>query len=91
MVLSFESCGSGDGPCFVLFAEVHMYGLMAEHSNDDIVVWNGEHGDFATNREWHGHLKRDYTHHDMMGTNMRYPTMSSLRGVCMYFCYGQRR
>ena len=28
-------------------AEVHMYGLMAEHSNDDIVVWNGEHGGFA--------------------------------------------
>ena len=23
-----------------------MYGLMAEHSNDDIVVWNGEYGDF---------------------------------------------
>ena len=28
-------------------SEVHMYGLMAEHSNDDIVVWNGEHGDFV--------------------------------------------
>ncbi|CAE7331752.1 unnamed protein product [Symbiodinium pilosum] len=25
-------------------ANVHMYGLMAEHANDDIVVWNGENG-----------------------------------------------
>eukprot|EP00434_Breviolum_minutum_P031742 symbB.v1.2.028072.t1/scaffold2936.1/size66856/1 len=25
-------------------ANVHMYGLMAEHSNGDIVVWNGEYG-----------------------------------------------
>jgi len=24
-----------------------MYGLMAEHSNGDIVVWNGEYGSFA--------------------------------------------
>lgn len=24
--------------------DVHMYGLMAEHTNDDIVVWNGENG-----------------------------------------------
>ncbi|CAK9096553.1 unnamed protein product [Durusdinium trenchii] len=24
--------------------DVHMYGLMAEHSNKDIVVWNGERG-----------------------------------------------
>eukprot|EP00435_Cladocopium_sp_Y103_P058463 s559_g20.t1 len=31
--------------CLVVNADnVHMYGLMAEHSNDDIVVWNGEHG-----------------------------------------------
>eukprot|EP00933_Yihiella_yeosuensis_P045471 TRINITY_DN40855_c0_g1_i1.p1 TRINITY_DN40855_c0_g1~~TRINITY_DN40855_c0_g1_i1.p1 ORF type:complete len:669 (-),score=100.67 TRINITY_DN40855_c0_g1_i1:206-2212(-) len=25
-------------------ANVHMYGLMAEHTDKDIVVWNGEHG-----------------------------------------------
>ncbi|CAE7221307.1 unnamed protein product [Symbiodinium sp. CCMP2456] len=31
--------------CLVVNAEnVHMYGLMAEHANDDIVVWNGEKG-----------------------------------------------
>ncbi|CAJ1441080.1 unnamed protein product [Effrenium voratum] len=31
--------------CLVVNGEnVHMYGLMAEHANEDIVVWNGEHG-----------------------------------------------
>ena len=27
-----------------------MYGLMAEHANDDIVVWNGEKGVLAQRR-----------------------------------------
>jgi len=42
IVLSFVDRMAHEVP-----SEVHMYGLMAEHSNDDIVVWNGEHGDFV--------------------------------------------
>ncbi|CAE6967571.1 unnamed protein product [Symbiodinium natans] len=31
--------------CLVVNAEnVHMYGLMAEHANEDVCVWNGEYG-----------------------------------------------
>lgn len=52
-------------------SEVHMYGLMAEHSNDDIVVWNGEHGDFVAviGEQNLRHLKWDMTIMDTENSN----------------------